>query len=246
MPTKQDLKILQALPLEVKIQKTKQRIKEWIDFFGIDGVYVSFSGGKDSTVLLDLVRQDYPQVEAVFADTGLEYPEIREFVKGYDNVTWVKPKMRFDEVIKTYGFPLVSKEVALNIYYGRTALLNGDIDRYNHCINGFRHNKKTGKDYIYMPLPKLWIPLFNSNIPVSHYCCVIMKKEPSKRYEKETGRHPYIGEMASDSKVRETQYLKTSCNAFNSKRPISKPMGFWTEQDVLQYIKMYNIEICSV
>lgn len=68
-----DLAMLQALPLDVKIEKTKRRIKEWYDYW--DGqVYVSFSGGKDSTVLLDLVRNvcGYTDVPAVFVDTGLE------------------------------------------------------------------------------------------------------------------------------------------------------------------------------
>ena len=54
-------------------------------------VYVSFSGGKDSTVLLDLARRAYPDIEAVFCDTGLEYPEIREFIRSKENVTWIHP-----------------------------------------------------------------------------------------------------------------------------------------------------------
>ena len=82
-------------------------------------VCVSFSGGKDSTVLLDIVRKIYPHVPAVFSNTGLEYPEIQKFVKGYDNVDIVIPEMRFDEVIKTYGYPLIGKEVAEAIHYAR-------------------------------------------------------------------------------------------------------------------------------
>jgi 3'-phosphoadenosine 5'-phosphosulfate sulfotransferase (PAPS reductase)/FAD synthetase len=75
-------------------------------------VYISFSGGKDSTVLLDIVRRDYPDVPAVFVDTGLEYPEIREFVKKFENVTIVRPTMNFRKVIDTYGYPFFSKEVS--------------------------------------------------------------------------------------------------------------------------------------
>lgn len=97
-----DLLEFQSYPLSVKIEMTKHRIREWINRFGEDGVYISFSGGKDSTVLLDLVRKDYPNVEAAFVDTGLEYPEIREFVKQFDNVTWLKPKMNFKKVIEKY------------------------------------------------------------------------------------------------------------------------------------------------
>ena len=110
--TMADLQMLQALPLEVKVRKTEERIKEWVDEYGIDGVYVSFSGGKDSTVLLHIARRLFPTIKAVFVDTGLEYPEIREFVRTFDNVDWLKPKMNFKQVIEKYGYPFISKEVS--------------------------------------------------------------------------------------------------------------------------------------
>ena len=117
--TLQDLQELQALPLQLKIRLTQQRIREWIDKYGIDGVYVSFSGGKDSTVLLDIVRGLYPNVKAVFADIPTQYPELRQFVGTYDNVDIVRPKMNFVEVCEKYGFPLISKEVANCVYDSR-------------------------------------------------------------------------------------------------------------------------------
>jgi len=119
MRTAEDLAIKQALPLDVKVMLTQKRIREWVNEYGVEGVCVSFSGGKDSTVLLHLVRELYPDVKAVFSNTGLEYPEIQRFVKSFDNVDIVTPKMRFDEVISTYGYPLISKEVAEAIYYAR-------------------------------------------------------------------------------------------------------------------------------
>ena len=110
--TRNDLLQMQSLPLSAKIQMTKRRISEWVEYFGEDGVYVSFSGGKDSTVLLDLVRKSYPEIPAVFVDTGLEYPEIREFVSTFENVVWLKPKMNFRQVIEKYGYPFFSKEIS--------------------------------------------------------------------------------------------------------------------------------------
>ena len=107
-----DLYQMQALPLEAKVRMTERRIKEWVEEYGIDGVYVSFSGGKDSTVLLHIARRLFPTIKAVFVDTGLEYPEIREFVRGFDNVDWLKPKMNFKQVIEKYGYPFISKEVS--------------------------------------------------------------------------------------------------------------------------------------
>lgn len=96
--TRQDLSVMQAWPLERKIRVTQAKIIEWYHHYG-GKVAVSFSGGKDSTVLLDLARRAFPDIPAVFVDTGLEYPEIREFVKTVPNVTWLRPEMPFSKVI---------------------------------------------------------------------------------------------------------------------------------------------------
>ena len=238
MPTRQELQLLQALPLELKIMKTKQRIREWVARFGVDGVYVSFSGGKDSTVLLHIVRELYPEVEAVFVDTGLEYPEIRKFVKGFENVTWLRPKMRFDEVIKKYGYPIVSKEVADCIQGAR----NGQIRRIKR-LNGTLQDKKGN---LSMFNCANWKPLFYLPFKISDRCCVIMKKEPVKKYEKKTGKVGITGQMAEESYLRLKRWLQVGCNAFNAKRPISNPLSFWTNQDILQYIKENSLQISSI
>lgn len=112
------LEELRALPLERKSQISQTRIIEWYNHYH-GNVVVSFSGGKDSTVLLHLVRSIFPDVKAVFSNTGLEYPEIQKHVMSIDNVDIVRPTMRFDEVISTYGYPLIGKEVAEAIFYAR-------------------------------------------------------------------------------------------------------------------------------
>ena len=109
-----DLYQMQSLPLNAKVNMTITRVRGWLDHWD-DECYISFSGGKDSTVLVDIIhnkmgRKDIP---LVFVDTGLEYPEVREFVKSYgDKVTWLKPKMNFRQVIEKYGYPMISKEVS--------------------------------------------------------------------------------------------------------------------------------------
>ena len=103
MPTKEELRQLQALPLDLKIARTKQRIREWVRHYGVYGVYISFSGGKDSTVLLHIAREMYPEIEAVFINTGLEYPEIQKFAMSFPNVKVVYPKKTFKQVLTEKG-----------------------------------------------------------------------------------------------------------------------------------------------
>lgn len=117
--TVSDLYQMQSLPLSAKIQMTERRIREWVEYYGIDGVYISFSGGKDSTVLMHIARKMYPGIQAVFSDTGLEYPEIREFIKRFDNVEALRPKMNFRQVVEKYGYPFIGKEVAGCVYGAR-------------------------------------------------------------------------------------------------------------------------------
>ena len=82
---------------------------------------------------------------------------------------------------------------------------------------------------------------------VSSQCCAVMKKRPAKKYEKETGRKAITGMMAAESASRMQQWVRHGCNAFGyTKRPTSSPMAFWTEQDVLEYIRRFSLSYASV
>ena len=115
--TKDEKLALLKLPLDEKIKRTKELILEW--YLQYDGqVFVSFSGGKDSTVLLHIARsiKTCADIPAVFVDTGLEYPELRQHVKNTENVIWVKPKYTFKQVLEKYGYPIISKVQSRYIY----------------------------------------------------------------------------------------------------------------------------------
>lgn len=219
------LKIRQAYPLDMKIRLTQERIKQWVDYWGVDGVYVSFSGGKDSTVLLHLVRQLYPNVPAVFVDTGLEYPEIKRFVNSVENVTILRPEMRFDKVIEKYGYPVISKDVASVIELARENIYKGEKEtaRVKKLLGTY--SSKDGKRSMFNC--EKWQFLLEAPFKISSKCCDVMKKKPVKKYEKETGRKAIVGLMACESVLRRTQYMKRGCNAFDGNRPISTPIAFW-------------------
>ena len=232
---KEELKLLQNYPLELKVEKTKMRIREWYEHYNGE-VYVSFSGGKDSTVLLHIVRSMYPDVEAVFSNTGLEYPEIIKFVKTFDNVTIIKPEKTFKKVIEEKGYPVVSKSVANCVRLAKKNIEEGKETLRVRQIRGLEKGSIYNKGK--------WEFLLDAPFKISEECCNELKKKPMKKFDKESGKVPFVATMASEGGVREGAYLKTGCNAYNIGK--SQPMGFWTEQDVLEYIVSNNIEIASV
>ena len=255
-----DLAQMQSLPLEAKIIMTQQRIRQWYEHW--DGmVYVSFSGGKDSTVLKHIVDGMYSDVPSVFVNTGLEYPEIQQFARSQKNVVILRPEMRFDEVLKKHGYPIIGKKQANVIGHAQKNKEQGKytlrlrnlgitpkeaqkmgfdlpskemLARYEKSLSGSIHNIP---NYRY---------LLDADFRISEKCCDEMKKKPLLRYQKETGRKPIIATMACESALRRSSWLKNGCNAFETKKPSSQPLSFWTEQDILHYLKKYNVPYCSV
>jgi 3'-phosphoadenosine 5'-phosphosulfate sulfotransferase (PAPS reductase)/FAD synthetase len=265
--TIQELQQWQALPLNVKVLMTKERIREWVNEYGEDGVYVSFSGGKDSTVLLHIAREMYGDaIKGMFVDTGLEYPEIRAFVRTFDNIDIVRPTMTFKQVIEKYGYPFFSKEVCETVYWGRKnvdalveqwkndgveyddlfeQIKNSDVPvpiRVQMLAGTMKDNEGGKSRYNKTRYRFMLKAPFN----IANHCCKINKKEPAHRYSKETGRMPMTAQMASESKLRTQKWLENGCNGFNLRNPLSNPMSFWTDQDVLLYIKTHNIPICPI
>ncbi len=114
--------------------------------------------------------------------------------------------------------------------------------RFRMTIGEYNKSDGTKSDFNYSKYMYFLYAPFN----ISSRCCNVMKKEPVHKYAKETGRKPMTGQQASESRLRTQQWLKNGCNGFHMKAPISNPMSFWTEQDVLLYIKEYNVPICSV
>lgn len=238
-----ELRQMQSLPLEAKIQMTRLRIRAWVDEFGEDGVYVSFSGGKDSTVLLDIVRKDYPNIEAVFVNTGLEYPSVRQFALSKENVTELRPTMNFRDVIIKYGYPIISKEVAGKVEEVRKSIAKGNTNtvRYRQLMG--LEKKENGEPSEFNC--ENYKFLLEAPFKTSNKCCHIMKKNPVHKYDKKENKCPIIAIMADESRQRRTKWIIYGCNAFDMKYPQSNPMSFWTEQDVLTYIHTYNLTIAD-
>lgn len=189
---KWELRQMQAMPLRLKIQMTAQRIESWYEYWdsynirweddGPPGVYLSFSGGKDSTVLRHILKNHCIAVydcPVVFVDTGLEYPEVRNFAMQNADVV-LRPKMNFRQVILKYGYPVIGKNQAHAIRDLQNAHGQNDAT-VNLRLTGY--NRKG----VYCPTYKLaekWVPLKDAPFKISEQCCDVMKKAPFKQYEK--------------------------------------------------------------
>ena len=235
-----DIYKFQNKQLQEKITITKELIKWYYHKYN-GKVTVSFSGGLDSTVLLHMARSVVPNIKAVFSDTGLEYPEIRTFVKTFDNVDVVKPKMKFPQVIKKYGYPVISKRVSRfvedlqNPHPGNENTRTLRLTGISQCTNPGMVQKS-------MMLPKKWNFLIDAPFKISDKCCDMLKKEPLNRYEKEHGTRRIIGIMAEESNTRmqHAKRLGPETDTF------LQPMIFWKRTDVLQYILDNNVTFCNI
>ena len=241
-----ELRAMQNYPLDLKIAKTKLRIQEWVSEYGVEGVYVAFSGGKDSTVLLHIVRGMYPDIEGVFANTGNEFPEIVQFVRKQENIKWVKPRKSFARIIKEDGYPVISKKTSRmindcqnptskNARSRKLYLSDYTLDKDGNCTDIKNNSFKIANKHRY---------LIDAPFKISNKCCDYLKKYPMKDYEKITGKKAIVGTQAEESKMRESAYLQTGCNNFKGGK--SNPLGFWRNQDILEYIYKYDIEIASI
>lgn len=236
---KQELCRLQALPLDEKIAIAQKAIREFVEHFGVDGIYISFSGGKDSTVLIHLCRQLYPDLVGLYSDTGLEFPEIRDFVQTFDNITIVTPKMHHREMLKKCGYPVVSKEQAEWIYRIRSGTSSGAIQKafYGLNLDGTPTRFK---------LSEQWKYLLNAPFNIGSGCCKEMMLKPIAEYVKKTGRVPIMGTTASESALRAQKFMQNGYYTLEGKKAQCTPMSIWTDDDVWAYIHRFNLPYCKI
>lgn len=247
----EDLKELQKQDLNRKIMITQTKI---LEFYKINNgnICLNFSGGLDSTVLLDVITNMgfdkiyfKKPVRIVHLDTGLEHKGVYEFVRTKRNVEIIKPNICgincvnceegcFGKLNKKYGWCFPSKNVSHSLYYAKKGS-KWALNMFNGVNNDGSESyfKKTR----FVP----WKNLLETDMLFSDKCCHYLKEKPLDDYIKSEGLFPIIGTRADESHRRTQSWIKSGgCNKYDGKQ--SKPLSFWKEQDILQYITKYNIE----
>lgn len=227
------LKILQSLPLEFKIRKAIQTLEAAADRYGIDNLILAYSGGRDSEVLSHLIAHVWKKrILHIFSNTTCEYPEtlqrIQEKFKEEDiDIVMVSPDMSFSQVVKRYGFPMISKNISKSIrIYRRTK-----SEETAYRIKDYMERRE-----------KKWVNALEC--PFSEECCEKLKKMPMRRFQKVFGYEcSIVGTLAAESRQRTKEWVETGCNAFNNSQPKCMPLATWLPEDIKEYCEKYNVKI---
>lgn len=223
------------------------RIFNVITQYGEENFALSYSGGKDSTVLSKLIDMAVPgnKIPRVYADTGIEYQAIRDFVyekaKTDDRIKIIKPRTPIRKMLEKEGYPFKSK------FHAET------VERYQRT-----HNKETAwvSNYLRDPgpgvyrshvCPKILRYQFTEEctLKISDKCCKKLKEEPIQKWKKDHGiKYDIIGLMRAEGGRRET----AKCMAFkpNGKLRAFQPLVPVSIEWENWFIDKYNIELCEL
>ena len=240
------LKQYQALSLHGAVRRSEMLVHQAMEYF--EGqMYIALSG-KDSCAGANLIWSLYPNVPAVFVDTGNEYDGVKQniyrMIEEGKPIEIIKPDVSCWDVNKKYGWPILSKQICMGI--NRFVNTKSFTQKRLRAFGGV--NPTSGKkQQRTIPLKYHYIlrAVLSGKLKVTTKCCSELKIKPFVKYERRTGRKPFVFTMASNSGTRLKSYLKNGCNAFSDGGGVSRPLMFWTEQHVLQYIKSENIQIAS-
>lgn len=217
-----------------------QKIRQIVNKYGEENFYISFSGGKDSTVLSALIDMALPnnQIPRVYVNTGIELNMIRDFVfdvaKTDDRVVIIKPSVQIKTMLEREGYPFKSKEHSLYVSeYQRMGEKSGEYKRYM-----FPEEKR--KRY---GCPKIlryqFTPEFD--LKISKKCCDELKKKPLKKWMKENDKTFCITGM-----IREEGGSRNNISCINLKQKKFHPLAPVTKAWEEWLISEYNIEICDI
>lgn len=248
-------------------------IKDTFNKYGEENFYISFSGGKDSTVVHYLVDMALPgnNIPRVFSNTGIEYNAIVEFVREReredDRFVMISPKRNIKRTLEEVGYPFKSKEFSemYHTYMKHQEEVRKMIELLNEkpalkndykFVHSLPKNTKyvikqyfglrEDKDRVYQWQGGCPIPLrklFYENHHISDKCCLEMKEKPLDQWSRENNRPHRILGLMRSEGGRRSD---AKCKAFKGNKLSFHPLAVMTQEWEQWYIEAYNIKLCKL
>lgn len=246
----------QAFPYEIKIVHAEIRAREFYE--KLNGNVFCAVGGLDSITLLTFLRERISKHIVGVTSSSLEDKSIQEVHRTFDNMVYLKPLKSKVQVLKEYGYPVLSKEKA-----GKIQLLQNPTEK-NATVRHAIMTGQTGKQggYVFSPkmrLAKKWLRLFGglenekygtnyecAPFKVSPDCCYWLKEKPAQVFARESKLHPYLGLMASEGGQREKSLMIHGCNYYGKTVTRSCPFAIFNRQDLLRLALDLNVQVPAI
>lgn len=213
-----------------KVSRSNALVNEFVNTLGIDNVYVSTSGGKDSACVSKLCKMLYPKIKHIMFNTGLEYQATINLAKK-QGAEIIPPTTSWIKFCEKEGYPVGSKQVSKRIHDVKSGAISCAITLFSRNYG----------------LPDKWLHFLSNEFVdflISHKCCNEFKKGPSHK----TGLNPILGTRVQESSMRTSAWKKSGCNNYSLdyKRGVSRPISLWTDVDVEHYVSNESVELSEI
>ncbi len=240
--TREVVKSRLEYPYDIKLMMAERRISSFISYYGEQGVTVSVSGGLDSLALMHFIHERYPGVSAVSVLAIECIQNIKRVLELRDTegikLDIVVPSMTQEKVIRKYGYPVVSKQVAGSL----SCLQNPtekNVQSRNLALTGVTTNVKNSR----YKLPEKYRFLIDAPFKISNECCKVMKEHPLEVYCKKNNKASIVATRVEESALRLNAYCKRGgCNSFQGNGK-SMPFSYMTKQDILRYLYENKVKV---
>lgn len=208
----------------------------------LNKAYISFSGGKDSTILHNLIDLALPgnRIPRVYINTGIEYLDIvsyvKELAKNDDRIIIINPKMNIKDVLTKYGYPFKSKQHSHYLSIYQHSGIGKSVKRY--LYPGSTTMFKCPASLLYQFTPEF-------NIKCSEMCCNKLKKEPAHKWAEENNKSICITGMR---KGEGGQRISIGCillskdNQLEKFHPLLKVDSEWEDK----FLERFSIKLCKL
>ena len=253
-----DFRVKMQMPYEFKVNYAYTRVKEFITECDKRGLNTHVSvGGLDSITLYKFINEQCGYSVPGISASSLEDSTIQRVHKEL-GIEVIRPYKSKVDVIKEFGYPILSKEIAAKIELlqnpseqnktVRHAIITGETGEYGGNRTGSR-----------MKLSQRWLELFggyeneNENVhyktpdfKVSSKCCYYLKEKPCDDWAKEHHSVPFLGLMASEGGRRQKSLMINGCNYFGASTIRSAPFAIFNRQDILQLALDINVHVPEI